>query len=198
VTLRSLSYIGLLCATACASSRAAPDVRSSAVAALTSDPVCGTPGTQSGTWARMLPHDHPALASMVPSAVVGRLLSVEGYPVHGLVQLRREPPDTATIGAATDSLGFFELRPVRPGRYRLRLRGLGYMEQEHRIYLVGGVADTLCVRMRAMPVGLAPVVTQPMRSQAPSSRQGRARRDDTLKLTGARVEVVRLYAGPHP
>ena len=166
--LPSLVAAGLLSLTGCAVSKPSSPGDAPSARIVASDPVCGPPGTRSGTWARLLPFDHPALLSTTPSALVGRMLNVEGQPVLGLAQIWRDPPDTTTVGASVaDSLGYFAVRQIPAGRYRLRLLGIWYMRQEHQVYLVAGMPDTICVRMRATPVGLAPVGARPIRSREP-------------------------------
>jgi hypothetical protein len=59
-------------------------------------------------------------------------------------------------GVLADSLGYFRLPETPPGWYRVRVMAIGFLRQEHQVRLAGGIPDTLCLRLRAMPLQLAP------------------------------------------
>ena len=134
-----------------------------------SDPVCGPPGTRSGSPTRVLRHDDPRHARTAVSQVVGRVVDVDGVPLtDAQLSLRPEDgPDSRRLGTRSDSLGQFALSASPPGWYRLRVHRLGFLQQEHQLRLAAGIPDTLCLRLRAMPVELAPTVPLPLRGEQP-------------------------------
>lgn len=75
------------------------------------------------------------------------------------VMLSRGLADTSRVKEAfVDSHGVFRFDSLPPADYVLSVRSLGYQRQWHAVRVLGGGSDTLCVRMRTIPMGLAPVV----------------------------------------
>ena len=107
----------------------------------------------------MRPYNDTIAHSGRPARVVGQVVDVLDRPVvRSMVILQRGLTPAARIAAVlSDSLGRFELDSVTPDEYVLNVRGIGYQQQWHSLRLVGAASDTICVRMRAMPIGLAPV-----------------------------------------
>ena len=136
-----------------------------------SDPICGFPGTESGSLRDAMPFGDPRAESREKARIVGEIISVDGWRLAGAMV---SVPNTS-VGTRADSNGVFTLE-MAPNRVVLRFRAIGRLPQDLTLHLIGGRTDTVCVRLRIQPVGLAPIglfddigipITRPPRPGAP-------------------------------
>jgi hypothetical protein len=121
--------------------------------------ICAMP-IRSGTWQSARDWRDSTAYSARPSTIVGQIVTVDGQPLS-FAQARLQDSLTARLasrrGAAANEAGYFHLDSVAPGSYFLRVSALGYQSQWHELRVAGAGSDTLCIRLRAMPVQLMPV-----------------------------------------
>jgi hypothetical protein len=127
---------------------------------------CGPAEGRAGTWAWVEAHEREITSHDPPlppgGTLVGLLIDHAGRPLESVqVQLRKgsvAPGDTI-VRAVFAKAGVFRFDSLEQRDYILDVRRLGFERQWHAYRGVRGVADTLCIPMRAWPVVLGPVTT---------------------------------------
>lgn len=119
-------------------------------------PICAPPGTRSGSLATFRASDDSLWRSDLPGIIVGEVWTVDGAPIaEAQVRvLAVTPKDSVVVEGLADKNGRFLYRRIRPGRYVLEVRRIGYLSQRHDLDMIPAGTDTLCIRMR---VALRPV-----------------------------------------
>jgi len=116
-------------------------------------------GIRSGTWQSARDWRDSTAYSARRSTIVGQVLTVDGQPIlHSYAALQdsltRRSSDRRV---ATTPTGQFRFDSVAPGAYFLRIWALGYQAQWHELRVLAAGSDTLCIRLRALPIQLAPL-----------------------------------------
>ena len=109
---------------------------------------------------RMRQYDDSLIWTRRPARLAGQIVNQSGTPLpQSQVLLLAKLRDTVPIrGAYTGPDGVFRLDSVPPGEYVLSIRRLGSQQQWHAVRLLGASADTLCIRLRHVPIDPSPVV----------------------------------------
>jgi hypothetical protein len=116
--------------------------------------ICGVSGTRSGAVGRMIPWDEHRAGSSEPAQVLAEVVDIEGRPLpnasvwlqHGFAR------DPKARGAVTKGDGRVSLNRVAPGTFVLHVQRIGFQAQWQTLELLSGASDTLCLRLRAMPM----------------------------------------------
>jgi hypothetical protein len=89
----------------------------------------------------------------------GQIVNSAGVPLqYSAVALFRQLTDSNPVRrAGFNAHGVFRLESLPPAQYILSVRSLGYQQQWHAVRVLGAADDTLCVRLRSVPIDLAPV-----------------------------------------
>lgn len=102
----------------------------------------------------MIPWDEHRAGSSEPARVVAEVVDIEGRPLpdasvwlqHGLAR------DPKALGAVTKADGRVSLGRIAPGTFVLHVQRIGFQAQWQTLELLSGASDTLCLRLRAMPM----------------------------------------------
>lgn len=127
---------------------------------------CGPAAGRSGTGEWVQAHAREILAYDPPlppaGTLVGLVVDHAGQPIEAASVLLRKgsvaPGDTAVQTVITTA-GTFRLDSLEQRDYILDIRRLGYERQWHAYRGIRGLADTLCIPMRALPIVLSPITS---------------------------------------
>ena len=121
---------------------------------------CDPGATYSGAPETARQWDDRTAYSGKPAQIVGQVVDVIGRPVpDAQLVLRDSLTDRVDRGHAySDQGGAFSFQKVSPRAYVIQVRRLGYQQQWHELQILSGGSDTLCFRLRFLPIEVAPVV----------------------------------------
>lgn len=96
---------------------------------------------------------HDSLRSTRASAaVVGMVVDLDDQPLAGVRMTLRLPGRTNVLARTySDSAGRFALSTPRRGLLEISFEHVGFLRQTQTILAFAASADTLCLRMRAIP-----------------------------------------------
>jgi hypothetical protein len=114
---------------------------------------------------RLRPHDDSLAWTRRPGRIYGQIVNDVGIPLsNSSVVLLRRLADTVPVrGSLSDASGVFRIESVTPGEYVLAVRSLGFQRQWQEVRVLGAGSDTLCIRLRSMPIEPAPLGPPPVR-----------------------------------
>jgi hypothetical protein len=112
---------------------------------------CSVPGTRSGSWTTARPDSDTLWRSPRGGTIVGEVVDIDGSAIsRAVIRVRGPLPDRDEgRGGVSDESGVFTIPNVKPARYEMEVRAVGYLYQRHELLVIPAGADTICLRLRA-------------------------------------------------
>jgi len=113
---------------------------------------CPALASRSGALDARRPWHDSLETATAPGSALGMIVDLDDQPLAGTrIALRRLGQTTLLRTIYTDARGRFSLAPLPHGLLEIVVDRIGFLRQVHTIRAFAGSADTLCVRLRALP-----------------------------------------------